>query len=654
MSAGRFDRRTFLKAALATGLLPACQDHEPPARSNGSKTAGGPKPAAAATAGGGRVVVLGFDGVDPRLVERWMGGGHLPHLAALAERGGLGALGSTSPPNSPVAWSTFASGRDPSEHGVFGFIKRDPRTYLPGTAPYTIRGPRFGPGGVRPPQATSHRIGPAWWDALDRAGVPVGLLFVPYAFPPPRLRHGRVLAGLGVPDGRFTNSSFTRFTTEAAAAGASDRVAGGRIVRLAPQGSKLETALEGPRGPDKKYLRVPLQLEIDRRAGRLTIAMGGKRAQLSEGQRSDWFPVRFSAPGFALAGRVRFHLLEVRDSLELYASPIQIDPGQPALTIGRPSDWAVQAVAEHGLPTVGWVHDTSAVNAGVLPKEVFADAVLDTMRARAELLLAELAAGQARVQVGVFTGTDRAAHIFYRELEREDGGPLRRVYSAMDAIVGRVAASLSPADRLIVMSDHGFHPFERMLHVNTWLEQQGLFKREKADAEIRFLRAVDWAATQAYALGNGQLYVNQRGRESQGVVAAGKPRQALLARLREKLLALRDPATGAKPIRAVEPVADRAAPGLAERAPDLQLAFAPGWRSSWATSLGGAPTGDPLAPNPKAWCGDHAASARDETPGFLVADRRPKCSDPDLKDLATSLVRLAGQQPSGPGRDLWS
>jgi hypothetical protein len=641
MSAGRFDRRTFLKAALAAGLLPACQDDESPARSSGRKPAGSPKPAA--TADGGRVVVLGFDGVDPRLVERWIGGGHLPHLAALAERGGLGALGSTSPPNSPVAWSTFASGRDPSEHGVFGFIKRDPRTYLPGTAPYTIRGPRFGSGGLRPPQASSHRVGPAWWDALDRAGVPVGLLFVPYAFPPPRLRHGRVLAGLGVPDGRFTNSSFTRFTTAPAGAGESDRVAGGRIVRLAPQGSKLETALEGPRGPDKKYLRVPLQLEIDRRAGRLAIAMGDERAVLAEGQRSDWFPIRFATAGFTLTGRVRFHLLAIRDELELYASPIQIDPGQPAVTIGRPSDWAVQAVAEHGLPTVGWVHDTSAVNAGVLPKAVFADAVLDTMRARADLLLDELAAGRTRVQVGVFTGTDRAAHIFYRELEREDGGPLRRV-----------AAGLGPADRLIVMSDHGFHPFERMLHVNTWLEQQGLFKREQAGAEIRFLRAVDWSATQAYALGNGQLYVNQQGRESQGVVAAGKPRRALLARLRESLLALRDPATGAKPIRAVEPVADRAASGLAERAPDLQIAFAPGWRSSWETSLGGAPSGDALAPNPKAWCGDHAASARDETPGFLVADRKPKRGDPDLKDLATSLTRLAGQQPSGPGRDLWS
>ncbi len=654
MSTGRFDRRTFLKAALAAGLLPACQDDKPAARNNGRKAATALKPAAAETGDGGRVVVLGFDGVDPRLVERWIASGHLPHLAALSERGGLGALGSTSPPNSPVAWSTFASGRDPSEHGVFGFIKRDPRTYLPGTAPYTIRGPRFGTGEVRPPRATSHRLGPAWWDALDRAGVPVGLLFVPYAFPPPRLRHGRVLAGLGVPDGRFTNSSFTRFTSEPAAAGAADRVAGGRIVRLAPQGAELTTALEGPRGPEGEYLREPLQLELDRRAGRVTIALGGERAQLSEGQRSNWFPVRFSTPDFTLAGRVRFHLLAVRDSLELYASPIQIDPGQPALTIGTPRGWAQRAVAEHGLPTVGWVHDTSAVNAGVLPKPVFLDAVLDTMRDRADLLLAELAAGQARVQVGVFTGTDRAAHIFYRELEREDGGPLRRVYAAMDAIVGRVAASLSPADRLIVMSDHGFHPFEHMLHVNTWLEQQGLFKREKAGAEIRFLRAVDWSATQAYGLGNGQLYVNQRGRELQGVVAPGKPRRALLARLREKLLELRDPATGAKPIRAVEPVADRAAPGLADRAPDLQIAFAPGWRSSWETSLGGAPTGDALAPNPKAWCGDHAASARDETPGFLVADQRPKRSDPDLKDLATSLMRLAGQQPSGPGRDLWS
>ncbi len=644
-------RRTLLQAALAGTLLPACKQSTPDKPAAQTPKTAPAKPKASA----GRVVVLGFDGVDPRLVERFIQAGRLPELARLAKQGGFSPLASTSPPNSPVAWSTFASGRDPSEHGVFGFLKRDPRTYLPGTAPYTVTGPRFRGAAPTLPRAVSHRVGRAWWETLDAAGVPVGLLFVPYAFPPPDLKHGRVLSGLGVPDARFTNSSFTYFTSEP---GDQDRVAGGRIVRLSPTGSAVETKLEGPRGPGKTYLSVPLKLELDRKAGGLTISLGRRTERLAEGARSDWFPVRFTADTptgpFALAGRVRFHLIGVREELKLYATPIQLDPGQPMLPLGAPTDWAVEAVRTHSLPTVGWVHDTSAVNAGVLPKPVFLGSILDTMRARCGLLEAELDAKATKVQVGVFTGTDRAAHIFYRELEQKDGGPLAQVYQEMDAIVGRVRKHLGPDDRLIVMSDHGFHPFDRMLHVNTWLETLGLFKRATAGKEIKFLRGVDWAATKAYALGNGQVYANLLGREAKGSVAPGQAQQAVLDKVSQALLAFEDPDSGVKPVRAVYPVAAKAAAGLKDRAPDLQIAFAPGWRSSWATSLGGAPTGAVTADNPKAWCGDHAASDVAITPGILLADRKPDQADPDLKDLSTSLQALAGLSPEGPGRKLWS
>ncbi len=643
MSTEGLNRRTFLKATLAGAVLGAC-------RQEGDRSPDGHAPTPPEKTGK-KVVVVGFDGVDPRLMERWMQSGDLPNLAKLASDGMLLPLGSTSPPNSPVAWSTFATGRDPSEHGVFGFLRRDPGTYLPGTAPYTIRAPRFGPEGVSPARAVSHRRGAAWWDRLDRAGVRTCLLFVPYAFPPPELRHGRVLCGLGAPDARFTNSSFTLYTSEP---GDSDSVAGGRIVRLALTGSKIETRLEGARGPNKKYLSVPLQLELDRKAGTVAISLGDRREKLAEGKRSGWFPLEFRAAGFALAGRVRFHLLEVRDELKIYASPIQLDPGQKMLPLGAPAGWLVKAIENHSLPTVGWVHDTSAVNAGALPKDVFLGAVLDTMQARAGLLIEEIRAGHAQVLTAVFTGTDRAAHIFYKDLERPDGGPLRQVYRTMDRIVGQVRRRLSPGTRLIIMSDHGFHAFDRMLHVNTWLEAQGLLARSRPDGKVRFLRGIDWSTTRAYSIGNGQVYANLEGRESSGSVTPGPEREALLASIRKNLLALKDPKTGTKPVRAIYPVADKAAADLRDRAPDLQIAFAPGWRSSWETSLGGAPAGDFIAPNPKAWCGDHAASDVTETPGVLLADSKPTRTDPDLKDLAPSLLALAGVEPDGPGRPLWT
>src|SRR5437660_1321023 len=89
---------------------------------------------------GRRLVILGFDGVDPRLLSRWMEEGRLPHLKALAARGEFRPLTSTNPPQSPVAWTSFATGTGPARHGIFDFIERDPATYLPDV----------GTGGIRP------------------------------------------------------------------------------------------------------------------------------------------------------------------------------------------------------------------------------------------------------------------------------------------------------------------------------------------------------------------------------------------------------------------------------------------------------------------------------------------------------------------------
>ena len=86
---------------------------------------------ALARASARRVVVLGLDGLDPTLAERWMAEGHLPNLAALAKSGTFTRLGTTYPAISPVAWSSFMTGVDPARHNIFDFLDRDVRTYKP-------------------------------------------------------------------------------------------------------------------------------------------------------------------------------------------------------------------------------------------------------------------------------------------------------------------------------------------------------------------------------------------------------------------------------------------------------------------------------------------------------------------------------------------
>src|SRR5436305_14865922 len=82
-------------------------------------------------AGARKLIVLGFDGADAKLVGRWMDEGKLPHLAKLRAQGSFSPLRPTIPSQTPVSWSTFSTGLNPGRHGVFDFLKRNPLTYRP-------------------------------------------------------------------------------------------------------------------------------------------------------------------------------------------------------------------------------------------------------------------------------------------------------------------------------------------------------------------------------------------------------------------------------------------------------------------------------------------------------------------------------------------
>src|SRR5260221_10640953 len=78
-----------------------------------------------------KVVILGFDGADARLVTQWMNEGKLPNLAKLRDEGSFSALQPTNPPQTPVSWSSFATGTNPGKTRIFDFLMRNPADYLP-------------------------------------------------------------------------------------------------------------------------------------------------------------------------------------------------------------------------------------------------------------------------------------------------------------------------------------------------------------------------------------------------------------------------------------------------------------------------------------------------------------------------------------------
>jgi len=68
----------------------------------------------------GRVIVLGFDGMDAKLASNWMNEGKLPNLAKLRDEGTYSSLLSTQPPESPGCMELLLNGHEPQES--MGFL----------------------------------------------------------------------------------------------------------------------------------------------------------------------------------------------------------------------------------------------------------------------------------------------------------------------------------------------------------------------------------------------------------------------------------------------------------------------------------------------------------------------------------------------------
>jgi len=131
-----------------------------------------------------RVIVIGLDGLEPKIVEPMLNAGELPHLARVRAAGGYARVRTTFPAQTPVAWSTFATGTNPGGHGIFDFIRRNPVTYLPDIAlnRYEQRN------AFLPPKAVNLRRGQTVWDVLSEAGVPSTIIRCPCTYPPDDVR----------------------------------------------------------------------------------------------------------------------------------------------------------------------------------------------------------------------------------------------------------------------------------------------------------------------------------------------------------------------------------------------------------------------------------------------------------------------------------
>ena len=602
-----------------------------------------------------RVIVIGLDGLEPSIVGPMLAEGDLPNLARMRARGGSARVATTSPAQTPVAWSSFATGTNPGGHGIFDFLRRDPQTYRPDVALN-----RYEPAGAfRPPKAVNLRGGTAVWDVLSANGVESTVIRCPATYPPDPIR-GRMLSGMGVPDLRGGFGTATLYASDPSAR----PLEGERLVPVSilSDGGQIKTEVIGPpNAKDRSDLRFPIAIELDLAGRSATIRSDGSPASLvvREGQWSEWLRVTFKAGAFrSIRGIVRFFLAKVGPEVALYASPVNFDPLNPAFPISHPPEFAREMAEELGLfHTTGMVEDHGGLNNGRIDEDAYLDQCDLAWREREAMLLRSLDEFDRGMLYCLFDTPDRVQHLFWRyrdpshPLHEKDSGyadVIRDTYRRADVMLGHALEKADDQTLVIALSDHGFGPFRRGVHLNAWLREQGLLTLkpglEPGDEAGDLLRGVDWSRTRAYSLGLGGIYLNLRGREGEGVVDPAEA-EALKTEIARGLSGLIDPKDGSAAIREARTREDLYKGPFVGEAPDLLVHFASGYRASSATSMGGV-AATTFEDNRKKWSGDHIVDPS-LVPGILFLDRPFRGENARLEDLAPTILDALGV-PKGP------
>jgi predicted AlkP superfamily phosphohydrolase/phosphomutase len=175
------------------------------------------------------------------------------------------------------------------------------------------------------------------------------------------------------------------------------------------------------------------------------------------------------------------------------------------------------------------------------------------------------------------------------------------------------------------------------------LHQNGYLALQNGDRESGdFFKGIDWSRTKAYTFGLAGIYINQKGREAQGIVDPSEA-DALRHELAAKLSGLRDEERGTVAINTAWP-SDKLYRGpYLDAAPDLIIGYNDGYRSSWAAAVAKTTT-TVFDDNCKAWSGDHCVDPH-LVPGVLFSNRKVQSDNPGLEDLAPTALTLFGLTP---------
>ncbi len=577
-----------------------------------------------------KVIILGFDGMDPNVLQKGWESGRFPNLKKLRDNGYFSPLQTVVPPQSPVAWASFITGENPSKHGIYDFIERDPANY----------GLNLVFSGNDKNTTTLHAT--PFWEKTSASKISVTVLFLPDTFEPPKSLTGEMISGMGVPDVLGTQGTFTLFTTKKYPT--DDYTWRGKVFTVSKD-KNIASNIEGPKynaGTNTKVSTIPFSV---RTLGDDTVEISVQNQvfRLKKGEFSNWKRLEFSIDFFTkVKGIVKFYLKSATPDFELYMSPINFDPETPLKPISTPKGLSTKLSKDLGLySTLGLPHDTWALEENVFDEKAFLKQADSILSERKKIYYSKLDSYNNGILFAYFGMPDTISHMFWRFLNDSKSqyhDTINQYYEKMDEIVGATLKKMDKDTTLIILSDHGFYSFDYEMNVNTFLLKNGyLVLKDGANESGPLYESVDWSKTKAYAAGYNSVFFNMSGREEQGIVDPDTVK-SLQKELIDKLMEETNPETGSKIMKHVYTREEMGVSQDDNYAPDLVLGFYKGIRSSWDSAIG-ATTPDAIQKRTYKWSGDHLFDPT-EVPGVLFSNRKLGFKDPRITQIMPYVLKI--------------
>jgi len=588
-----------------------------------------------------KILIIGIDGMDPRITNKLIEEEKLPNFKKLKETGTLINLNTSYPPHSPVAWTSIATGTNPAKHNIFDFIRRDPKTYMPELSlTKTVSG-------IAGTDYEPYVKSDPFWRITSKAGIPSTVIRWPVTFPPERIE-GNMLSGLGVPDIKGFLSGYTLYTSKDIK---SDKTSN-KIIKVKEDNGIIKTEIFGPRTrKSNEIIDIKVPIGIKAFEDSANIIIQNNKYTVKVNGWSNWIRAKFKVGMFKnVYGIFKAYLIST-NPFEMYITAIQIDPENPMSDISYPKDYSSDLAKQIGLYyTLGMPEETDGFIDNKIDEKAFLKHI-DQIEEERDKMFWEEFNNFKKIKNGVYTfvydSSDRVQHVFWDEklLEEDDGiFSLNKVvedyFIKKDEFIGKVLKEIDDETLLIIVSDHGFTSFERAVSINTWLVENGFMTLNKEldeNEDGSLFKYVDWSKTKAYSLGFNSIYINVKDRESKGIV---EDREKIVEEIISKLEDLKDKKTGKKAINKAYKREEIYNGNLIGDAPDIVIGFNPGYRMAWQTAIGGF-TKDVLIDNTKKWDGDHLVDPV-FVPGVLFSNIKFNKKSASQMDIAPTVLDALG------------